>query len=292
MIPVLAPPRSCSSLITAMLGQHPALYATAELECFTADTIAGCLAFAQRVPVVTTHGLLRSVAQLLYGEQSNTSVTSALQWLQARQYWSGADLVRWVEAQIAPRRLLDKSPIHVLRRESLQRLVAVANNEPVLHLTRHPVTAMVSLMAAYRRGRQALTPSEALRTWVVGHLNILCWLDTHSNHSPLLVRSEDLLSDPEGHLGLIGNHLGVSTGPKEIAAMMQPEMAPYAFVGPSTAPTGNDPSWMAAPALRRRPAVSEAGEVRPVLSQLWEQADLQPELVMHAIQLGWQFDYR
>ena len=292
MIPVLAPPRSCSSLITAMLGQHPALYATAELECFTADTIAGCLAFAQRVPVVTTHGLLRSVAQLLFGEQSNTSVTLALQWLQARQDWSGTELVRWVEAQIAPMRLLEKSPIHVLRRESLQRLVVVAKNEPVLHLTRHPVTAMDSLMAAYRRGGRTLTPSEALRVWVVGHLNILRWLETRSNHDALLVRSEDLIFDPEGQLSLVCNHLGVSTGPKEIAVMMQPEKGPYAFIGPSTARTGNDPNWMAEPALRRRSTLSEAGAVRPALSQLWDQADLQPELVMQAVQIGWQLGYR
>jgi hypothetical protein len=40
MIPVLTPPRSFSSLITAMLGQHPELYAPAELECFTGNTLA------------------------------------------------------------------------------------------------------------------------------------------------------------------------------------------------------------------------------------------------------------
>jgi len=291
MIPVLSPPRSCSSLITAMLGQHPSLYATAELECFTANTIAGCLAFAQRVPIVTTHGLLRSVAQLLCGEQSNASVSAALQWLEARQHWSGAELVRWIEAQITPRRLLEKSPIHVLRWESLQRLVAVADNEPVLHLTRHPVTAIVSLCAAYGRDRKPLTPSEALRTWVAGHHNILRWLETHSNHDGLLVRSEDLLCDPERQLCLIGNHLGVSTGPNEIAAMLQPEQSPYACAGPSLAPTGNDPHWMASPALRRRSVVAKPGDMQPALGQLWDHADHQPELVISMIQLGWQLGY-
>jgi len=104
MIPVLAPPRSCSSLITALLGQHPELYATAELECFPADTLAGCLAFSQRVPAVTTHGLLRSLAQLLCSEQSNSTIGVVYTWLDERQHWSGTELVRWIEAQIAPMR--------------------------------------------------------------------------------------------------------------------------------------------------------------------------------------------
>lgn len=291
MIPVLAPPRSCSSLITAMLGQHPALYATAELECFTADTLAGCLAYAQRVPVVTTHGLLRSVAQLLCGEQSNTSVTAARQWLEARLHWSGADLVHWVEAQIAPRRLLEKSPIHVLRWESLQRLVAISDNEPVLHLTRHPVSSMVSLGNAYRRQGRTLSPGEALRTWVAGHSNIVRWIGTHPNHDALQVRSEDLLADPENQLRRIANHLGVSSDPDALEAMLHPEQSPYACRGPSLAPSGNDPHWMAAPALRRRPAMAEAEAAPPTLGHLWDQTELQPDLVLQAVQLGWQLGY-
>lgn len=70
MIPVPAIQHSCTSLITAMLGQHPEFYGTAELECFTADTLAGCSAFGQGVPFDTTLGLLLSMAQLLCGEQT------------------------------------------------------------------------------------------------------------------------------------------------------------------------------------------------------------------------------
>ncbi|MCX5943977.1 MAG: sulfotransferase [Cyanobacteria bacterium] len=292
MIPVLAPPRSCSSLITAMLGQHPELYATAELECFTADNIAGCLAFAQRVPIVTTHGLLRSVAQLLVGEQSNVSVTAARQWLDERQHWSGAELVRWIEVQIAPRRLLEKSPIHVLRWESLQRLVDVTENQPVLHLTRHPVSAMISMSTAYQRDGKSLLPGEALRTWIAGHLNIMRWLEMYPNHAALCVRCEDLLSNPENELHRIADHLGVSSGPGELEAMLQPEQSPYACVGPSLAPSGNDPHWLASPALRRRPVVADPESVQPLLGNLWDRADLQPELVFQAVQLGWQLGYK
>ena len=152
-----------------MLGQHPKLYACAELECFTGDTLADCLAYAQRVPIVTMHGLLRTVAQLHIGEQTDSSVMAARQWLQARATWSGAQLVAWLEAQIAPLRLIEKSPIHVLRWPAMQRLAAVCAHQPAVHLCRHPLSAVRSLMAAYRHRGQPLSPSQALCSWVQGH---------------------------------------------------------------------------------------------------------------------------
>jgi hypothetical protein len=77
----------------------------------------------------------------------------------------------------------------------------------------------------------------------------------------------------------------------EIAAMLQPEQSPYACAGPSLAPTGNDPHWMASPALRRRSVVAKPGDMQPALGQLWDHADHQPELVISMIQLGWQLGY-
>ena len=287
MIPVLAPPRSCSSLITAMLGQHPELYATAELECFTSDTLAGCLSFCQRVPIVTAHGLLRSVAQLLCGEQSNTTIATAQAWLAERQSWSGAQLVRWIEAQIAPRRLLDKSPIHALRWESLQRLALVAEDEPILHLTRHPLTALKSLKTAYSRNGQALNANEALRAWLHGHHTILRWIDQQSRNQALLVRSEELLVDPEGQLERMCLHLGVSAAPHCIASMLLPELSPYAMRGPTLAPTGNDPHWLESPALRR----SLGCDAGLALARLWEVEELDPMLVFQAMALSERLGY-
>jgi hypothetical protein len=291
MIPVLAPPRSCTSLITAMLGQHPELYATAELSCFTADTLGGCLACNQRVQVVTTHGLLRSVAQLLCGEQTNATIATARQWLTERQHWSGAELVRWVEIQIAPKRLLEKSPIHVLRWESLQRLAAVTDAEPVLHLTRHPINAMVSLGKAYSRQGRTLSPGEALRVWVSGHANILRWIAASPSNGVLRVRCEDLLSNPESELERMATHLGVNSGAEAVAAMLHPENSAYACPGPSLAPSGNDTHWMASPALRRLPMRGEAERGQPAVNQLWDDPALPPELVMHAVQLAWDLGY-
>ena len=287
MIPVLAPPRSCSSLITAMLGQHPELYAPAELECFTGNTLGDCLSFAEQVPVVTLHGLLRTVAQLQFGHQNNATIAAARQWLEGRRHWSGGDLIAWIEAQITPRRLLDKSPIHALRWPSLQRLAAVCAGQPVVHLSRHPISAVRSLIGAYSHRGQQLTPSEALRTWWQGHRLCLRYRQDLAQAPSLLLRSEDLLANPEGALARVCRHLGINDHPDAIEAMLLPEQSPYACLGPTMAPTGNDLHWMETPALRRGSAPAS----EPSLHQLWDLPGIEPELAMMAMQLSRQLGY-
>ena len=89
----------------------------------------------------------------------------------------------------------------------------------------------------------------------------------------------------------MAEHLGVNSGPEAIGAMLHPEASPYACLGPSLAPSGNDPHWMASPTLRRRPMRGEAEPVQPAVSQLWDEPELLPELVMHAVQLAWELGY-
>lgn len=269
-----------------MLGQHPELYASAELECFTGSTILSCQQFAERVPVVTLHGLLRSLAQLLHGEQSDASIAVARRWLDQRLDWSGAELVGWIENEIAPRRLVEKSPIHVLRSESLSRLIRVVRWEPMLHLVRHPLTAMASLRAAYQRRGRSLTAAEALNSWVSAHTNIQRFTAEHTHNPTLVLRCEDLLAEPESNLRRVCGHLGVDASPTSITAMLHPERSPYAFPGPPSAPSGNDPHWMQAPALSRRPWLP-----LPQLNELWQVEDLEPHLVLRIMCLAEQFGY-
>ena len=270
-----------------MLGQHPALYACAELECFTGDTLADCLAYAERVPVITMHGLLRTLAQLLCGEQSDRSVMAARQWVEAREHWSGAQLVTWLETRIAPLRLIEKSPIHVLRWTAMQRLAAVGVNQPAVHLSRHPLSAVRSLMTAYSHRGQPLNPSQALRSWVQGHRQCLRYSAELAQAPTLLLHCEDLLRAPEAALQRVCAHLRLDSTPASLAAMLHPERSPYACLGPKLAPTGNDPNWMQSPVLR----CSVNADPPPALMQLWDLDDVPAELVMVALQLGWELGY-
>jgi hypothetical protein len=57
---VLAPPRSFSSVVAAMLGQHPQMYGMPELQLFGAETMAEWWALCAKATFPMTHGLLRA----------------------------------------------------------------------------------------------------------------------------------------------------------------------------------------------------------------------------------------
>ena len=102
-----------------------------------------------------------------------------------------------------------------------------------MHLSRHPINAVRSLIGAYSHRGQKLTPSEALRTWWQGHKRCLRYRENLAQAPSLLLRSEDLLADPEGALARVCRHLGIADPPMAI------ERCPH----------GNDPHWMASSVL-------------------------------------------
>jgi hypothetical protein len=135
---------------------------------------------------------------------------------------------------------------------------------------------------------QALTPSEALRTWWQGHRFCLRYRQGLAQAPSLLLRSEDLLANPEGALARVCRHLGIDDQPVAIEAMLHLEQSPYACLGPTMAPTGNNPHWMTSPALRRRTGLPAS---EPSLQELWHLPDVEPELAMLVLQLGWHLGY-
>ena len=87
---VLSPPRSFSSLTSAMLGAHPQSAGLPELQLFMTDHMDPLLKFFALSPGNLQDGLLRSVAQLYFGEQTDASVDQATGWLAERRHLSTA----------------------------------------------------------------------------------------------------------------------------------------------------------------------------------------------------------
>ena len=104
---VLAPARSNSSVVTAMLGRHPALCAFPELGLFRKATVAELLvdppgwkgAPARR----RLAGLLRALAEHHDGAQTAETVAEAARWAEARGAWEGGDLLDHLLEFAAPR---------------------------------------------------------------------------------------------------------------------------------------------------------------------------------------------
>lgn len=273
-----------------MVGQHPELYGLPEVNLFGADTVGGLDRWFRIRPNLK-HGLLRALAQLSLGEQTEVSVAAAEEWLSGMTDQPTADIFRDMAEWAAPRHLVDKSPLYVIDTGALARIDAAFPGARYLHLTRHPVTTCESVykiradiqtrikeagldehMKKQAEWRAHLLDSynDPESLWLEPHLKILEFLQHIPDDRQLRIKGEDLIRSPESHLGKIAKWLGVSADAKAISAMLHPESSPFACLGPSNAKFGNDPNFLEHPEFRphepKEPRLTDAMEGHGVLS--------------------------
>src|SRR5207245_2865569 len=107
---ILAPPRSFSSVICAMLGQHPQMYGLPELHLFTTATMADQWRTGARGPFSMGHGLLRAVAQVCYGAQTEVTIEAARGWLRRRSHFTTGMILEELCERVQPLMVVEKSP--------------------------------------------------------------------------------------------------------------------------------------------------------------------------------------
>lgn len=249
---ILCPGRSFSSVVCSMLGEHPEMYGLPEVNLFTADTVGEFLDQAERAGQRgMRHGILRVLAELDHGAQTDETVDAALAWLDRRRAWSTRDLYYHVCERVAPRRLVDKSPPHG-RPGNLKRLFAAFPDARFLHLGRHPRTSGISTVKAKQSKKRPPRngPEEVERRWDALHQGILDFAAQLPPGQVMYLQGEMLLEDPDPYLRQIAAWLGVSASPEAIEAMKHPETSPYARPGPDKAKAGNNRGFLENPALR------------------------------------------
>src|SRR5215831_16410513 len=84
---ILAAPRSFTSVVCTMLGQHPQMYGLPELHLFGAETMGEWWEICERTRPAMPHGALRAVAELFYGKQTEHTITLAAGWLRRRSHY-------------------------------------------------------------------------------------------------------------------------------------------------------------------------------------------------------------
>jgi Sulfotransferase family len=301
---ILAPPRSFTSVICGMIGQHPAMYGLPEVNLFAGDDYED-LGRLYRLRPGFRHGLLRAVAELGLGEQTEENINVAMKWLEENKNVSGGmiyrDLVEWG----SPRRLVDKSPIYVYSPESLQRIKQAFPSASYIHLVRHPratCESIYKLRNVVKEGLDKMRVGEAARKlvkdryerlaqvedpddlWLKPHLRIIEFLEGIDDSQHTRINGEDFMSDPDSHLARIAEWLGISTDKESIEAMRHPERSPYACYGPQNAKYGNDPSYLEKPELR---------EYKPRVYILKSSSDddvsidFSDDLIQHAMHFGY-----
>lgn len=259
--------RSYSSVVCGMLGQHPELYGLPEVNLSTAESVSGLLNMFRRIRPASLHGLLRTIAELEFGGQSDATVAEANRWLEAHRDWSTAELFRHIAAKVAPRAIVEKSPTSVAFPRHLQRLHAAFPEARFLHLTRHPrptcksIHALIAATDAKKGGHRAdqVNPE---RLWNRMNANAFAFLKDLPIGQGMHIRGEDLLSDPDFYMRQICAWLGIRDDAEAIAAMKHPERSAFARFGPEAARFGNDPNYLENPEFRQRP-IPEAALAGP-----------------------------
>ena len=281
---ILAPPRSFTSVVCAMLGNHPEMLGLPETNLFAAGTMTELKRIHASRPRFA-HGLLRSIAQLGLGGQTIEDVDAAQRWIEEQGEVSTADvfhdLMDWAE----PRAVIDKSPMYVYADGALDRILDAFPHARFLHLSRHPRATCESIHETHNMAQEttggtpaenngALTPE---KMWLRPHLRIIELLEMVPTDQHMFLRGEALMADPKLYLPQIAEWLGISTDADAIAAMMRPEKSPFASMGPENARLGNDPRVLQNPALR--PFKEKPSDLESPLS--WDSSLVFDEVLQH-----------
>jgi Sulfotransferase family len=265
-----------------MVGQHPQLAGFPELKLFLHRNLGELDAslpahirsrgIAHRSP-----GLVRAIAQFIFGDQSAAAVGAARQWLRARAAWTGAEVLDALLAAVHPRLGVEKSPENSMTSAALGRLGDAYPRARYLHLVRHPATSALS-MAHYWTSHVPDDPlpdlpATCLAAWLDTHRRILRFTAALRGKRYLRLRAEDVLNDPAAHLASIARWLGRRDDPQAITAMRHPELSPFAGFGPADLGVtgGNDPAFLADPIPRRvaLPALLERSPGWNADTRLW-----------------------
>lgn len=300
---ILAPPRSFTSLVSTVVGQHPQAYGLPELNLFMAasmghfwdGTDADGSHKAPHWPIMR-HGLLRTVAQLYAGEQNIESIQMAYRWIMARRARETGSVFHELCDKIAPLITVEKSPGYLGKPVYLKRLLEAFPNARFMHLLRHPVGQGESLLKA-KGGKLILTLMDSVDyegeapmadpqiLWHDANVEVLQFLQGVPENNQIRVRGEDFIRDMDATLRSICDWLGLECGERELTAMKRPEDSPFAHVGPINARLGNDINFLESPAIR--PGRVKDYDLAAPLSWRPDGQPLRPEVVALAAEFGY-----
>ena len=263
-----------------MLGQHPQLYAIPEAHLFVAETLQEWWDTCAKTSFNMSHGLVRAVSELFYGEQNETTVQLAHAWLRRRLPFTSGYIIELLAERVYPRALVEKSPSVIFHPESMQHAARMFPLARFIHLVEHPrrhgeaVVAAIKGAVAHHPNRvpqwlrqlacfsaahtdessQEHAELDPQQAWLALNKNIGDFLEALPETQKLRVRTEDVLRDPDAVLASITEWLAIQSDGEAIDAMKHPERSPYARFGPEGARYGDNAAFLRSPSLPEPPA--------------------------------------
>lgn len=304
---ILAPPRSFSTVTTALMGGHSDIFALPEMltfSCLTVgDLLAGVECICRRPLDIHPHGCgvlharlsgpYRAIAQLHEGSQKPDAIERARTWLEQHGDWRTEKLMDHVLELVAPYVAVENSPDTVLARDNLARCMNKYPNARYIHLTRHPVTAQRSIV----RHIGLLNPSmsdndrrvKAASIWYLSHSRIVRSLRRLPPHSWMRLHGEDLLANPMVWLSKVLGWLRLRADQEALQAMLRTERWVFAGTGEHDNLFGGDYKFMRAPEFRPDFEVTD-GLIDPDGVLLPEMREMMAQLAsgLGYSDVGWQ----
>ena len=258
---LLAPSRSYTSVINAMIGQHPQTFGLPEMNLFNVNRVRDLWKMILNDIWGGRHGLLRAVAEIYAGEQTSAAIIMAQHWAAAREDQTTGEVYRELVQKIDPLVPVDKSPAYTFSMDRLRRIYEAFPEARFIHLVRHPVPQGKSILKlndgtiAYFLNAFDFVDDEIVIdpqiAWHDINITILNFLDMVPKDQQMRIRGEDFMEHPRMHLRDVCRWLGIRDDDDAIEEMMHPERSPFACFGPITALFGNDPNFLRDPVFRQ-----------------------------------------
>jgi hypothetical protein len=249
---ILCPGRSFSSVVCAIIGEHPECYGLPELNLFLGETLGEAADAYQRSGRSGLVGLLRTLAELHSGVQTEDTVEEAQAWIERNRRLKPAQVLGHIQEIVGPRILVEKSPSNVINDATLARVLTAYPEASYLQLLRHPRSRGNSHLAAMSKSVRHRLFGSAIdyeAKWTDTHLRIQRAADALPPGAFLRLRGEDVLRDLHAYLPQICEWLGISDAPAAIERMLHPEASPFSRPGPRNAAAGTNTGFLENPAL-------------------------------------------
>ncbi|HIK43743.1 MAG TPA: alpha/beta fold hydrolase, partial [Leptolyngbyaceae cyanobacterium M65_K2018_010] len=212
MIFLLSAPRSGSTLLRVMLAGHPDLFCPPELHLLPFNTLE-----AQQTALGSSYlqeGLQRALMELLHLDADQAEALLS-EWSQ--HHLTMPEVYDKLQQSAAPRRLVDKSPTYSLSLATLERAEQIFEGAKYIHLVRHPYAVIDSFVRnRMHKIFDLQTPDPyplAELVWQTCNQNIETFLQGVDSSRYLVLRYEDLVSDPETEMGRVCHFLELPFDP-------------------------------------------------------------------------------
>ena len=138
MLIILGLPVSLSAKLGAMLGRHSALYSLPETHLLGCETIAEWWEQCEHETFDMSHGLLRAIAELYFGGQTEFTIQQAKGWVRRRLHCTSGYLLEEIAERVDPLTLIEKSASLASSEQGMRRALEMFPDGRFLHLVQRP----------------------------------------------------------------------------------------------------------------------------------------------------------